>query len=262
MAAPVGESVVPSSPESMRAAAAENLAAWHEVSAAALGLRTRRDAAGWAALDPIPAIFFDWVGLRGATTPAQREEDADRLLATIGARRSLTVSDPWDALPLGRHGFRAGSRQPWMARGPGPVPAALTPVDLEIERVADPDGLAAFEAAGLAGFEAVPVPAFTYHAPGILRDGWAHFWTGRVDGRAVATAMAFAEAGVVGVYGVATVPGARRRGYATALTAIALTAAPGLPAVLQPSAAAERLYARLGFRRFAEFGTWLRRLEP
>jgi hypothetical protein len=261
MAAPVGESVVPSSPDSMRAAAAENLAAWHELSAAALGLRTRRDAAGWAALDPIPVIFFDWVGLRGGTTPSDCERDAERLLSTFGTDRRLTISDPWNALPLARHGFRAGARQPWMVRGAAPVPAALTPADLDIERVADPDALATFEATSLAGFEATPVRPFTYHGPAILRDDRAHFWTGRVDGRAVVTAMAFVEAGVVGVYGVATVPDARHRGYATALTAIALTASPGCPAVLQPSAAAEPLYVRLGFRRFAEFGTWLRRFE-
>ena len=35
-----------------------------------------------------------------------------------------------------------------------------------------------------------------------------------------------------------------------------LEARPGLPAVLQPSAMAERLYGRLGFQRFTTFRAW------
>jgi predicted GNAT family acetyltransferase len=61
---------------------------------------------------------------------------------------------------------------------------------------------------------------------------------------------------VLGIYGVATLPDARRRGYATALTQHAVAAVPGLPAVLQPSVMAERLYSRLGFRRFTTFRSW------
>ena len=68
--------------------------------------------------------------------------------------------------------------------------------------------------------------------------------------------MGFAEAGVLGVYGVATVPEARRRGIATALTRGRWWHAPALPAVLQPSPMAEGMYPRLGFRRFTTFRSW------
>ena len=73
--------------------------------------------------------------------------------------------------------------------------------------------------------------------------------------------MSFLAGGVVGIYGVSTVPDARRRGYATALTALAIASEAGVPAVLQPSAAAEPLYARLGFRRFGSFDMWIRGVD-
>jgi predicted GNAT family acetyltransferase len=79
-----------------------------------------------------------------------------------------------------------------------------------------------------------------------------------VDGRTVATSMSFAEAGVLGVYGVSTVPEARRNGFGTRLTEAALAFAAGLPAVLQPSSMAEPMYRRLGFERFGTFRTWVR----
>ena len=83
-----------------------------------------------------------------------------------------------------------------------------------------------------------------------------HLWRGRVEDRTVAVSMAFVEAGVVGIYGVATHPEWRRRGIGTAMTLRALEADPTLPAVLQPSAMAEPMYAALGFRRFATFRAW------
>ena len=42
------------------------------------------------------------------------------------------------------------------------------------------------------------------------------------------------------------------------MTRRAIEAGPTLPAVLQPSAMAERMYAALGFRRFTTFRAWSR----
>jgi predicted GNAT family acetyltransferase len=68
--------------------------------------------------------------------------------------------------------------------------------------------------------------------------------------------MGFADAGVLGIYGVTTVPAARRRGYGRAVTRSVIAAGPRIPAVLQPSAMAESMYGRLGFRRFTTFRAW------
>ena len=244
--------------EEMRTATAANLAAWHEASARALGLATSVTASSWTSLEPMPVIFFDWIGLRDPAADGGAAAVVRSVIGTFPRERRLVVSDPWQALPFGAHGFERGWQQPWMVRAPAPLPAALVPPELDVEEVRSPGALATFEATSLAGFEVPSQPSFTFHAPGVLADARARLWTGRVRGRPVATAMAFVEAGVVGVYGVSTVPGARRRGYAAALTGLAIGADRALPAVLQPSAAAEPLYARLGFRRFADFDVWTR----
>lgn len=84
----------------------------------------------------------------------------------------------------------------------------------------------------------------------------AHIHTARVDGRPAATAMAFDHAGDCGIYNVATLPCARRRGLATALTAHALRQARArgcTTASLQSTAMAERVYAAVGFRDLGRF---------
>jgi predicted GNAT family acetyltransferase len=79
---------------------------------------------------------------------------------------------------------------------------------------------------------------------------------GRVDGRAVAAAMSYRTDRAMGVYGVTTVAAARRRGYASVLTARLID--PDLPAVLSPSPEGERLYRRLGFAGVGELRQWRR----
>jgi ribosomal protein S18 acetylase RimI-like enzyme len=84
--------------------------------------------------------------------------------------------------------------------------------------------------------------------------------TGRLGGRAVAVAMSHDHDGDCGIYNVATLGHARRRGFATALTAVLLrdAAVRGCrTATLQATGMAERLYAALGFRdlgRIVEYG--------
>jgi len=73
----------------------------------------------------------------------------------------------------------------------------------------------------------------------------------RVDGERVATAMAFDHHGDSGIYNVATLEHARRRGLGTALTAIHLhdALARGCRAAsVQSTAIAEGVYASVGFR--------------
>jgi GNAT superfamily N-acetyltransferase len=146
-----------------------------------------------------------------------------------------------------------------MARPSGRIEGLVAPVpDLVIERVTDDARLLRFEATASEGFGSGPVAARTWHGPDVLADPRLEMWLGLVGGRPAAVSMGFADAGVLGIYGVATMPGMRRRGLATALTAHTLTQAPGLPAVLQPSRVAESLYRRLGFTRFGSFRSWAR----
>jgi ribosomal protein S18 acetylase RimI-like enzyme len=77
-------------------------------------------------------------------------------------------------------------------------------------------------------------------------------WVGYHDERPVSTAATVVSDGVIGLYNVATLPGARGRGYAEAITRHAIASATresGLQRViLQSTALGERLYRRLGFR--------------
>ena len=78
-----------------------------------------------------------------------------------------------------------------------------------------------------------------------------HLLFARLEDESVATAMAFDHKGDCGIYNVATLERARRRGLGTALTAVHLhhAAAPGCrTASVQSTAMAERVYAAVGFR--------------
>ena len=99
-------------------------------------------------------------------------------------------------------------------------------------------------------------------APGLLARGdhaAFHVLVARLDGASAAAAMAFDHDGDCGIYNVGTLPPARRRGLATAVTAALLhdAAARGCrTASLQSTAMAERVYAAVGFRplgRFVEY---------
>jgi hypothetical protein len=78
-----------------------------------------------------------------------------------------------------------------------------------------------------------------------------HIFVARICGEDSATAIAFDHAGDCGIYNVGTPERARRRGLATALTAIHLHAARKRgcqTASLQSTAMAEGVYAAAGFR--------------
>jgi len=84
----------------------------------------------------------------------------------------------------------------------------------------------------------------------------AHFYVARHGTENVATLMAFDHEGDCGIYMVGTVPAARRRGIATALSAHAVAEARlrGCATVsLQATEMAVGVYARVGFRDLGRF---------
>lgn len=99
--------------------------------------------------------------------------------------------------------------------------------------------------------------------PGLLAGADAsrfHVLVAAVDGQNVAVALAFDHGSDCGIYNVGTLEHARRRGLATALTAVALHDARDRgceTASVQSTEMAEGVYAAAGFRdlgRFLEFG--------
>jgi GNAT superfamily N-acetyltransferase len=96
-------------------------------------------------------------------------------------------------------------------------------------------------------------------APDLTAEG-AHFYLARFGGENVATSMAFDHAGDCGIYMVGTVPTARRRGLATALSAHAVAAARTrgcTTASLQATEMAERVYAAVGFRDLGRYDKYV-----
>ncbi len=85
-------------------------------------------------------------------------------------------------------------------------------------------------------------------------------YTGRLNGAPVATATLTLAEGLAGIYSVATVSEARRRGIGAALTLAALLDARTMGyriAILQSSAMGHELYRRLGFQDYCAFTLYL-----
>ena len=246
--------------------AAANLAAWHESSIRALGFATTRGAWWWTAPTPTPWIYFTAVSLAPPGSVIDRAGSDRELLRHLddpaGSFEAVCESfGRIDLTTLGSSpsGLAHRSTGMWFARpGDRQVDGVSAPVRaLEIVEVHRADDLRAFEhAIGLAFRAPSPVAPFEIHAPPILDDPAMHVLAGRIDGEVVVGAMAYEAAGVLGIYGVGTVPGHRGHGHATALTRAALAVAPELTATLQPSAEAVHLYHRLGFEQIGRFTHW------
>jgi GNAT superfamily N-acetyltransferase len=80
-----------------------------------------------------------------------------------------------------------------------------------------------------------------------------HHYVGWLQDKAVGVASLLLHAGVAGIYGVATLPEARRQGVGTAMTLRTLREAQKLGyqiAVLTPSKMGIRIYRRIGFQEY------------
>jgi GNAT superfamily N-acetyltransferase len=87
-------------------------------------------------------------------------------------------------------------------------------------------------------------------------------YIGYLDGTAVATSALVLEPGVAGIYAVATLPQARRRGIGTWMTALPLLEARDLGyrvGVLQSSAMGHPIYRKLGFADVCTYRQYLQR---
>jgi ribosomal protein S18 acetylase RimI-like enzyme len=168
-----------------------------------------------------------------------------------------SVGDVWQDLDLVPDGFGVWRKEPWYYRAPRPA-AVETPPELEVVVVRTPEDVVEFEAVSVRGFgsETDVIEPGTFHPPTVLDDPAMHMFTGRVDGRPVGAAMGYVFDGAVGIFGVATIASARRRGYGAALTRAAMLTERRLPSVLAPSEMGASMYRALGFEPVGELTIW------
>ena len=228
------------------------MADWHTSSLNALGLSSTYTDQVWCAPLKAIGIYLSAITLK----PMSRSRDLEIFLKRNDSYPQ-TICDSWQTLDLRRFGLRVEAEAEWYMREPGQFdqPAKSR---LDISRVRTEDELREFEAASMAGFE-VPFSGapFSVHAPGILSDSRMAIFVGRVEAKVVSVGMSYASAGVVGIYGIATLPAYRRRGYGEAITRAAIGFAPQVRAVLDPSPLGAGLYRRLGFRSVGRFRRWV-----
>ena len=123
--------------------------------------------------------------------------------------------------------------------------------ELDIRRVTDAAGIDAHREAATAGFGADPAVAQETVCANLLNRPDCVVYVGYADGDPVVSGLGWRTGRTIGVYSIATIPSARRRGYGAAMTArvVADGALAGCDvAALQASEMGRPIYERLGFR--------------
>jgi hypothetical protein len=131
--------------------------------------------------------------------------------------------------------------------------------ELEIRRVTDPAGLDAHRRTATAGFGADPAVAQETVCADLLDRPECAVYVGYADGEPVVSGLGWRTGRTIGVYSIATIPWARRRGYAAAMTArvVADGALTGCDAAaLQASEMGRPIYERLGFRTVIRYAAY------
>ena len=131
--------------------------------------------------------------------------------------------------------------------------------ELHITEIQDLEHLRVLRTLEMQGFGATEARAQQYHdvyAGAGFGYGlpWHHF-IGWLRGAPVAIASLLYHAGVAGIYGVTTIPAARRQGVAAAMTLHVLRYARASGyriAILSPTSMSEAIYRRIGFHDYCQ----------
>ena len=131
---------------------------------------------------------------------------------------------------------------------------------LDIRRVTDASGIEAHRSVVTAGFGSDPAVAAGTACSDLLGRPGCVVYVGYADGDPVVSGLGWRTGRTIGVYSIATVASARRRGYGAAMTARLM--ADGLAegcdvAVLQASEMGRPIYERLGFRTVVRYAAYV-----
>lgn len=211
----------------------------------------------------LPLRMFNQVIVEGKSVPSEPIAAAVATTRARGDRFVVHLRSGTDDryLPLmaelGLVPLSAGPWMPGMALHPLPTPRAAEPSPgHEIRHVTDGPGVRDHVVTAAAGFgmpvnwiEAVMTEALAARPE-------AAVYVGYTDGRPVSTGLGFRTGRTIGVYNIATIESARRRGYGAAMTMriVADGAADGCDvAILQATDMGRPIYERLGFRTVVEY---------
>ncbi len=131
---------------------------------------------------------------------------------------------------------------------------------LEIRRVIDAAGIDAHRQVVTAGFGSDPAVARGTACPDLIARPECVVYVGYTDGAPVVSGLGWRTGRSIGVYSIATIESARRRGYGAAMTAhvVADGVIAGCDvAALQASDMGRPIYERLGFRTVVRYAAYV-----
>src|SRR5215472_6044666 len=217
-------------------------------------------------------FFTDQPSLNGVLmTRLTKDDDASiaaKIAETVRYFTSRQVSFGWDVGPstqpanlglfLEAQGFKQEGQTTGMAIDLLAINEDVTAsTELVISEIVDAVGLEAQRIIEMRGFGSSLETAQRYYDT-YMHIGFGtgtpwHHYLGWLHDEPVATASLLLHAGVAGVYGVTTIPEARRQGIGAAMTLHAMHVARTLGyriAVLSPTEMSLQIYRRLGFQEY------------
>lgn len=242
-------------------AMALNLAAWMGSSLRPYDVATETTDSIWWRQPGASGIYL------GALTIADHASDAELhadfgLVTHAWQPKQFGLYDCWASRDLNPLGFKKIVQNPWYLRPAEPLSVLTIPAGLSINVVTAPAELAAFEEASRLGFgdtETVDPTwkRFAQHHPDTLADPQMSYLVGLLDGQIVSSIITHVTDGMVGIYGLSTLPSFRRRGYAAALVHAAVARDPECQACVFPDPDSVPIYTRIGFEPAGEIAFWM-----
>ena len=200
----------------------------------------------------------------GEVVAVLRERAAGRFSVTL--RRG--IDDAWMPVVAALGLVRVTDRvwMPGMALHPL-VSGTGTPMPpgLDIRLASDAEGVAAHIEAAATGFDIPAVWLEALLTEDLARHPDVRIYAGYLDGEPVVAGLGIRSGASVGIYNIATVPHARRRGFGAAMTQRIIDDGLGDGcdvAVLQATDDGKPIYERMGFRTVIEYDAYSDPPEP